>query len=144
MHALVPFRFKGEHRRPKYLHLVLQKSCHPRLVAGVIYFQLSLPWGRNITTPRLLGESIKQQRCYGAALPSPSKEVMGKGRGPPNFSSPLPLGILQARMGPKCSSLAPFFSPWLQYGVPKPESGVSVIRGWFIPKKHARRDKDSK
>ena len=54
MYDLVPFLFKGVHERSKYLHFVLQKNCHSWLFTEVIYFSLSLPWGRNIITPGLL------------------------------------------------------------------------------------------
>lgn len=91
MHDLGPFLFKAAHKRPKYLHFVLYKSCYSWLFTEVIYFYLTLPWGKKYYNSQFVRESIKQQHCYGSASPLLSKPRLGKKRAPPNFSSQSPL-----------------------------------------------------
>lgn len=104
MHDLGPFLFKAAHKRPKYLHFVLQKNCHSRLFTEVIYFDLTLPWGKKHYNSQFVGESIKQQHCYGSALPLLSKAMLGKTSTPKFLPSECPSSWvhLNSGMGPNC------------------------------------------
>lgn len=111
MHDLGPFLFKAAHKRPKYLHFVLQKNCHSWFFTEVIYFDLTLPWGKKHYNSQFVGESIKQQHCYGSALPLLSKATLGKKSTPKFLPSECPFSWvhLNSGKGPNCRSFTLVF-----------------------------------